>query len=354
MYNKRLHLTKPLVTPLAGARAAPIDFAGEAQRYGWKAVVMNATYYFKLISIIAVMGISTSCSDSSSPVTAPEPRDPRSIPDLVDQWAVGGEVITTDNDGLVYVLPDYSEDGAIDVYSQNGEVFESWVPELPNEVFWAKYIKFSQGQFVIRACGFPKPARITLFGRNREYKIDYFEVINDCTRISGADLLTVGPDGSIYTMEYNEETVYKYNSRGTLLAQWSTVGSDTSGKHWPGGIAVTRSNKVFISDTIHNIILVFSDDGELLAELGALGQELGQFFGPTGLAVDGDDIIYVADSGNLRIQKISSSGDFLGEFPAGEVGHEPSQIAVSGPEIFVSLASFGRGNGKVLHYSYDD
>ena len=28
--NKSLHLTKPLVTPLAGARAAPIDFAGEA------------------------------------------------------------------------------------------------------------------------------------------------------------------------------------------------------------------------------------------------------------------------------------------------------------------------------------
>jgi hypothetical protein len=30
MSIKRLHLTKPLVTPLAGARAAPTDFAGEA------------------------------------------------------------------------------------------------------------------------------------------------------------------------------------------------------------------------------------------------------------------------------------------------------------------------------------
>ncbi len=31
--NRCLHQTKPLVTPLACARVAPIDFAGEAQRY---------------------------------------------------------------------------------------------------------------------------------------------------------------------------------------------------------------------------------------------------------------------------------------------------------------------------------
>ena len=34
MSNNRLHLSKPLVTPLAGARAAPTGFAGEASRYG--------------------------------------------------------------------------------------------------------------------------------------------------------------------------------------------------------------------------------------------------------------------------------------------------------------------------------
>lgn len=32
MANERLHLTKPLVTPLAFARVAPIDLAGKAKR----------------------------------------------------------------------------------------------------------------------------------------------------------------------------------------------------------------------------------------------------------------------------------------------------------------------------------
>ena len=42
--NKRLHLTKPIVTPLADARAAPIDFAGEAN-VRWAKVVEKMIWF---------------------------------------------------------------------------------------------------------------------------------------------------------------------------------------------------------------------------------------------------------------------------------------------------------------------
>jgi len=59
-YNKRLHLTKPLVPPLASARAAPINFAGEAN-------VMRVSMIAKRIvssgMILAVLFVCcTSCN----------------------------------------------------------------------------------------------------------------------------------------------------------------------------------------------------------------------------------------------------------------------------------------------------
>ncbi len=78
----------------------------------------------------------------------------------------------------------------------------------------------------------------------------------------------------------------------------------------PGGIAVDRSGKIYITDTYQQRILTYAQDGSFLDSWGKIGSGDGEFFQPRGIAVDSAGNIYVADTENYRIQKFRPDGTF--------------------------------------------
>src|SRR5262249_8598108 len=55
----------------------------------------------------------------------------------------------------------------------------------------------------------------------------------------------------------------------------------------------------------------FDSTGTFLLQWGSLGSGDGQFDFPIGIAVDGSGNVFVADTGNFRIQKFDNTGTFL-------------------------------------------
>ena len=90
-----------------------------------------------------------------------------------------------------------------------------------------------------------------------------------------------------------------------LLAKWGSAGSGDGQFLSPKGIAVDGSGNVYVADTFHFRVQVFSASGEFLAKWGTGGSGDGQFQFPSAIAVDGSGNVYVADSGNNRVQVFS-------------------------------------------------
>jgi sugar lactone lactonase YvrE len=90
------------------------------------------------------------------------------------------------------------------------------------------------------------------------------------------------------------------------------------------GIALDGSGLIYVGDSDHNQVVVYSEDGTLLHRWGAPGSGPGQFNLTRGIAVDAGGRIYVVDSGNHRVQILSPEGVYLGEF--GSQGTGPGQF----------------------------
>jgi sugar lactone lactonase YvrE len=97
---------------------------------------------------------------------------------------------------------------------------------------------------------------------------------------------------------------------------------------WPLGVSIGPTGRIYITDTGHHQVKVFSATGEPLYSLGTSGQtgaDPGSFYGPVGLTVDGNGRIYIADTQNNRIQVV--------EEPAGDATAPTTTINVSGTPV---------------------
>jgi hypothetical protein len=152
--------------------------------------------------------------------------------------------------------------------------------------------------------------------------------------------LDADPCGNVYILAFNAELVIKYNPQGKYETQWYTRGPDPTGSSWPGGIVASLRGRVYVSDTLHNRLLVFGTEGKLLDEWGTLGGGPGQFQWPTSIDSDRWGFLYVVDVVNNRVQKLSPEGMYLGEFPSlipPSTDHSttPYGIAVGGSDVYV-------------------
>lgn len=83
----------------------------------------------------------------------------------------------------------------------------------------------------------------------------------------------------------------------------------------PRDAVVDDQGRIWVTDTGHSRIQVYSLDGEYLDTIGGPGSGPGEFSEPVGLASDREGTIYVADMFNARIQAFDSDGEFVSEFP---------------------------------------
>ncbi|RPJ69494.1 MAG: 6-bladed beta-propeller, partial [Alphaproteobacteria bacterium] len=120
----------------------------------------------------------------------------------------------------------------------------------------------------------------------------------------------------------------------TFVTKWGSY--DSGGVLYPildpYGIAVDSSGNVYVADKNNHRIQKFDSNGTYITKWGSLGNGNGSFNYPEGVAVDSSGYVYVAERNNHRIQKFDSNGTYITKWGSGGNGNgsflRPNGIAV--------------------------
>ena len=133
--------------------------------------------------------------------------------------------------------------------------------------------------------------------------------------------MALASDGVMYVLNRagSDIEVRMPNKRVTVctvdqkyLRQFSTGGTGDGELMWPTAIAMSRDEKLYISDEALHRISIFDLDGRFLGKWGVRGSGDGEFDRPAGIAFDLDDNLLVADGLNHRVQRYTRDGVYLG------------------------------------------
>ena len=108
----------------------------------------------------------------------------------------------------------------------------------------------------------------------------------------------------ITVMNMNEEYHGTFASFGTQDGQFM----------WPSSIAISNSDKIYVSDEYLNKITIMTTEGKFISSFGQFGKGDGEFDGPNGLVFDNENNLYVVDHRNGRIQVFDEEGNFIHKF----------------------------------------
>ena len=132
----------------------------------------------------------------------------------------------------------------------------------------------------------------------------------------------VDSEGNIY-LTTEKGLAFALDSEGNPLFSFGGMEKEEPLVKKAAGIALSK-DKVFISDTKLDAILVFNLSGDFVGQFGSGGSDPGELDDPMGLAVRGE-VLYVADSDNERVQMFGFDGVFLGMI--GARGSEEGRLA---------------------------
>lgn len=173
-----------------------------------------------------------------------------------------------------------------------------------------------------------------------------------------------GPDGSLYVIDSATSVLQRFDAEGYFLgAVELRQGDEASG---PWGLTVSSDGRVYVADTFGWRVVAYDASlRERLLEFGEppppSGERPGpyQLFGPRDLAIDPNGNLWVTDTGHGRIVIYSSAGEFLREIAgpyspdnayrgAGSAQFsEPAGIAIA-PGGEVVVADMWNGRVQIL------
>jgi DNA-binding beta-propeller fold protein YncE/ABC-type spermidine/putrescine transport system permease subunit II len=135
--------------------------------------------------------------------------------------------------------------------------------------------------------------------------------------------LTVGPDGDLYVPDTHYHRILVYSSKGDLLKEWGSKGTNDGQFIYPTDIAFDEKTHIFISEYGDNDrVQVFDHDGKFLYKFGKFGDGPGEFSRPQSMVIDGD-LIYITDACNHRLDVFKTDGTFVRTM--GKVGSGPGE-----------------------------
>ncbi len=110
----------------------------------------------------------------------------------------------------------------------------------------------------------------------------------------------------------------------------------------PRDIAFDGQGNLWVTDTGHKRIQVYSPRGEFVRTIGSEGNGPGQFNEPVGISIASDGTVFVADMYNQRVVMLDSAGTFVGSFVVEgwggqEVANKPYIEALANGNVAVSL-----------------
>lgn len=143
-----------------------------------------------------------------------------------------------------------------------------------------------------------------------------------------------------------------------------TFGSAENGElASPGGVSVDKNGLVYVSDTSHNRVQIFSEDGKWIQTLLSPDRDSPGFFnGPVGITVGPDGSIYICGNGNHAVVVYNSDGKFLRQIGSDQLSRVPRDVAVSPDGSLVYVTDIKRSNylsvftsdGQFSHYIGDE
>jgi tripartite motif-containing protein 71 len=208
------------------------------------------------------------------------------------------------------------------------------------------------------ATGFNRPAGIAVDPRGSVYVTDpadgrisrfwgdgtYLSEIGGPADVGGAGLSEAGSvavasgTDDLYVADTNHNRILVYSPAGTLLARFGAGGGNGASGSGPGefdhpeAVAVNGAGDAYVADTDNDRIVELSPAGAALAQWGSRGAGDGRFHSPSGIALDAAGNIYVVDSENNRVEVFDPSGHFLQKWGERGIGpgefSQPTAIAV--------------------------
>ena len=112
----------------------------------------------------------------------------------------------------------------------------------------------------------------------------------------------------------------------------------------PRDVAIDAQGNLWVTDTGHDRIQVFTLQGEFVRTVGSQGNGEGQFDEPVGIDIGRDGTIYVADMYNRRVVALNPDGSFKSQFQVEgwggqQVDDKPYLTVLADGRIAVSVPS---------------
>jgi DNA-binding beta-propeller fold protein YncE len=192
-----------------------------------------------------------------------------------------------------------------------------------------------------------EPAGVAVFGDNyyvldrgtpRIFRLDntgQAQAVLDLQPLSpyGLNGLAVDAKGNIYAADTGRNRILVFSPSGQLLKQIGHSGSDLGGFTQPMMLAFAPDGSFYVADWENSRIERFNSNYEA-TDSWSVG------FRPFGVAVDGAGRVYVPDSDHHRVVVFSSTGAPLGEMgapapPTIDVGPKQLAIGPGQPSLYV-------------------
>jgi DNA-binding beta-propeller fold protein YncE len=159
--------------------------------------------------------------------------------------------------------------------------------------------------------------------------------------------------GLLYVADTMAHDVKVFDATGTLQRVIGQRGAGDGQFNFPTHLALARGELV-VTDTLNSRIQVFSAGaGRFVRSFGARGQVLGNLVRPKGVAVDGEANVYVVESYHDSLLVFSPRGEFL--LPIGGTGsaagrfYLPAGVWVDAANRVFVADMF---NGRVVRFQF--
>lgn len=150
-------------------------------------------------------------------------------------------------------------------------------------------------------------------------------------------------NGKVYATD--EYQVFVFDTKGKLLRQFGKPGRARGDLDRPGGIAVNRAGRIYVSDSNHNRVTAFSPEGKVLWVEGEPVSDLRKktenpFVLPRGITILQDGSLLVADPLAQQLVKMDELGTIVANYGArgvdeGEVNF-PNDVSSRRDKILIA------------------
>jgi hypothetical protein len=170
---------------------------------------------------------------------------------------------------------------------------------------------------------------VCTFSKNFVYVLTPDMEILNKIKINGAPNGFVIDDNKIFMSIYDR--FYIYNLKGNLIHSWN-LENNPYRSHTPREIT-TYKNEIYIVDTAHDCVRVYSYEGLLLRSWGKFGSRPGNFSYLWGITIY-RGVVFIVDTLNRRIQEFTRHGKFVFENKYGD--RNITHIVIANDCVYIS------------------